>query len=107
MNLPQRKPTRLREYDYSTEGAYFITLCTQNREHIFEIEPVGNDLCVVPQNYIIHKWLKESENKFDNIKIDKYVLINNEGVKKLVDALGGVPVYIEKDMLYDDYTAKL
>ena len=41
------------------------------------------------------------------IKIDKYVLINNEGVKKLVDALGGVPVYIEKDMLYDDYTAKL
>lgn len=41
------------------------------------------------------------------IKIDKYILINNEGVKKLVDALGGVPVYIEKDMNYNDYTAKL
>ena len=32
------------------------------------------------------------------IKINKYVVVNNDGVKKLVDALGGVPVYIEKDM---------
>ena len=41
------------------------------------------------------------------IKINKYVVINNDAVKKLVDALGGVPVYIEKDMFYHDYTAKL
>ena len=41
------------------------------------------------------------------IKIDKYILINNEGVKKLVDALGGVPVYIEKNMYYNDNTAGL
>ena len=41
------------------------------------------------------------------IKIDKYILINNEGVKKLVDALGGVPVYIEKNMYYNDNSAGL
>lgn len=41
------------------------------------------------------------------IKVDKYVLVNNDGVKKLVDALGGVPVYIEKDMYYNDYSGKL
>lgn len=41
------------------------------------------------------------------IKIDKYIIINNDAVKKLVDALGGIPVYIEKDMNYHDYTAKL
>lgn len=41
------------------------------------------------------------------IKVDKYVLVNNDGVKKLVDALGGVPVYIEKDMYYNDYSAGL
>ena len=41
------------------------------------------------------------------IKVDKYVLVNNEGVKKLVDALGGVPVYIEKDMYYNDNAGKL
>ena len=79
MELPKRKPTRLKGYDYGTPGAYFVTICTQNRELLFEIEHVGNDLCVVPpeQNKIIHKWLKETENKFDNIKIDKYVIMPN------------------------------
>jgi len=45
----------------------------------FEIESVGNDLCVVPclQNQIVHKWIKETENKFGNIKIDKYVIMPN------------------------------
>ena len=79
MELPKRKLTRLKGYDYSTPGAYFVTICTQNREPLFEIEDVGNDLCVVPpkQNKIIHNWLKETENKFDNIKIDKYVIMPN------------------------------
>ena len=79
MDLPNRKPTRLKGYDYSQSGAYFVTICTQNRKQYFEIENVGNDLCVVPpeQNRIIHKWLKETENKFNNIKIDKYVIMPN------------------------------
>ncbi len=41
------------------------------------------------------------------VKVNKYVVVNNDGVKKLVDALGGVPVYIEKDMYYHDYSAGL
>ena len=78
MPLPQRKQTRLEKFDYGEIGCYFITLCTQKRQHIFEIEhTVGNDLCVVPpiQNQIIHKWIKETENKFSNIRFDKYVIM--------------------------------
>ena len=41
------------------------------------------------------------------IKINKYVVVNNEGVKKLVDALDGVPVYIEKNMYYNDTSGNL
>ena len=33
--LPQRKPNRLKNYDYSSVGAYFITVCTKNKEKIF------------------------------------------------------------------------
>ena len=79
MELPKRKPTRLKNYDYSSPGSYFVTLCTQNREQIFELDNVGNDLRVVPpiQNSIIHKWMNEVENKFNNIKIDKYVIMPN------------------------------
>jgi len=78
MNLPKRKLNRLNGYDYSTPGAYFVTLCTQGRKIFFEIESVGNDLCVVPpQNQCIHKWIRETETKFKNIKIDKYVIMPN------------------------------
>ena len=31
MNRPQRKHPRLPEYDYSQQGAYFLTVCTKNR----------------------------------------------------------------------------
>lgn len=34
-NLPQRKPLRLADYDYSTAGGYFITICTHERTHHF------------------------------------------------------------------------
>jgi REP element-mobilizing transposase RayT len=33
--LPKRKPNRLRNYDYSQNGAYFITICARDREEIF------------------------------------------------------------------------
>ena len=33
--LPKRKSIRIKDYDYSTPGAYFITVCTANREKIF------------------------------------------------------------------------
>lgn len=34
MGLPKRKHTRLREYDYSQNGAYFVTICTKNKKCI-------------------------------------------------------------------------
>ncbi len=32
--LPKRKPTRLNNFDYSSIGAYFVTICTQDRQPI-------------------------------------------------------------------------
>ena len=33
-NLPKRKPIRIENYDYSTPGAYFITVCVNDRKPI-------------------------------------------------------------------------
>ncbi len=33
MDLHNRKKIRLANYDYSSVGAYFVTLCTKNKEH--------------------------------------------------------------------------
>ena len=48
MEFPDRKAIRMANYDYSTPGAYFITVCTANREKIFR-EIVGSDI-IRPQN---------------------------------------------------------
>lgn len=52
---------------------------------------------------LVKKTLRETFG----IKIDKYVLIHDEAVEKIVDALGGIPIYVEKRMLYHDYAGKL
>ncbi|MBE7704749.1 MAG: LytR family transcriptional regulator [Cyanobacteria bacterium SIG29] len=41
------------------------------------------------------------------IKIHNYVIVNAQGVRKLIDAIGGVPIYVEQDMFYRDYSGKL
>ena len=41
--LPNRKPTRLKSFDYSSAGAYFITICTQNKQKILS-HIVGGDV---------------------------------------------------------------
>lgn len=41
-------------------------------------------------------------NLLDDVTIDRYVRINVQGVEKLVDALGGVTVYVPEDMKYQD-----
>lgn len=41
------------------------------------------------------------------IKIDKYICVHDDGVKEVIDALGGIPIYVEKRMKYDDYAGKL
>lgn len=33
--LPNRRSIRLKNYDYSQKGSYFITIVTQNRKHLF------------------------------------------------------------------------
>ena len=39
--LPQRKNIRLENYDYSSNGCYFITICTHNKVHLFGRYNVG------------------------------------------------------------------
>ena len=50
MDLPKRKPTRLKGYDYSLLGAYFVTICTNNRRELLSNIIVGEGLCALPQN---------------------------------------------------------
>lgn len=45
---------------------------------------------------------KATSELLDGVGIDRYVRVNVQGIEKLIDALGGVTVYIPKDMKYQD-----
>ncbi len=41
------------------------------------------------------------------IRIHNYIIVNSEGIKKLIDAIGGVPIHIDHNMYYNDFSGKL
>ena len=78
-NLPQRRRTRLQNYDYSLPGAYFVTVCTQQRREILS-KIVGDGAPDVPKIELtetgrrVEKILLDSE-KIPGVRIDRYVLM--------------------------------
>jgi len=82
MELPNRKTNRLKDYDYSTAGAYFTTICTQNHAQILS-KIVGEGLCALPSTTLtpIGEIVKGSidyiNTKYNNILVDKYVIMPN------------------------------
>ncbi len=82
MNLPERKSTRLKEYDYSSPGAYFITICVKNHKQLLS-EIVGTGVLDGPQNNlteygkVAEKHLSNMRDFYDTIKIDNYVIMPN------------------------------
>lgn len=77
-----RKPTRLKCFDYSSKGYYFITLCTQNRCNILS-EIVGCGFPDAPQNIltdigkIVDETIEFIDKNNENVCIDKYVIMPN------------------------------
>ncbi len=81
MELPKRKPTRLKDFDYSQNGAYFVTICTKDKQCIFS-EVVGGGALDAPQNIlsetgkIAEKYIL-STNNIPDVAVDKYVIMPN------------------------------
>ena len=79
MENPKRKANRLCEYDYSTNGAYFITLCTQDRKKILS-NIVGGGALDAPEivlteiGKIAHRYILSS-NRIPGIVVDKFIIM--------------------------------
>ena len=50
---------------------------------------------------------KRTLEKTLGIKINHYVMVHDSAVAKIVDAIGGIPIYVEKNMSYHDYSGNL
>ncbi|MBE6827124.1 MAG: transposase [Ruminococcaceae bacterium] len=86
MPLKTRKPNRLPDYDYSQNGAYFITICTKDSKstlsQIAEDTSVGAT-CGRPKiiltkiGEIIEDEIKRLNTVYCGVKVDNYVVMPN------------------------------
>ena len=81
MDLPKRKPLRLKDYDYSQNGAYHITVCTKNKESIL-CKIVGDGLCAVPKTELTDIGMAVEKsidyiNSYPDITVDKFIVMPN------------------------------
>ncbi len=75
-NFPIRKNLRLRDYDYSKNGIYFVTICTKNRkEKLGEIE--NNQIKLSNEGMFAQEYIKNIENIFSGVSIDEYIIMPN------------------------------
>jgi len=72
--IHNRRSVRLQNYDYSSEGAYFVTLCTQNRECLFG-EIVNEQMILNEYGKIVEQCWNDLPNHYDNIVLDAYVIM--------------------------------
>ena len=83
MNIPKRKSPRLKGYDYSLPGAYFITICTKDRKKLLSDIIVGDGVLDVPHNRlsdygkIADKYITQMNEFYNYISVDKYVIMPN------------------------------
>ena len=76
MKFKYYKQYRLPEFDYSSDNGYFITVCTQNREHYFgKIENAEMYFTEIGLE-VEHLFEKVNKN-LDYIKIHHYVVMPN------------------------------
>ena len=79
--LPKRKHPRLKEYDYSTPGVYFVTICTQNRRCILS-RVVGRGLApaaieLTDYGKIAEQELLSLERRYSFLKVHAYAIMPN------------------------------
>jgi putative transposase len=86
MEFKNRKSNRLKNYDYSQNGMYFVTICTKNREKLFG-EVVNGEMMLNYVGKITEQcWLKISIH-FPYISLDKFVIMPNHihGILEIVN----------------------
>src|SRR6266404_2113981 len=68
--------TRLRHWDYSTPGFYFITICTRNREHFFG-QVQDSEMFLNEPGKIADDCWSQIPNHFQNAELGDYIIMPN------------------------------
>lgn len=85
-----RRSIRLKGYDYSKTGAYFITIVTHNRLYLFG-EIINCEMCLNEYGKIAHQCWLDITNHFPHAHLDEFIIMPNHihGII-LLDDIGGI-----------------
>ena len=79
MNFPyhrSRRSLRLKDYDYSQPGGYFLTMVTFQREHLFG-EIIEGTMQLNNAGEIVHEIWEKLSVRYPNINLDEMVIMPN------------------------------
>lgn len=94
-DFPQRKPNRLKGYDYSADGSYFITICTNKHNCILwnnAGENIANlrDIQLSHYGKIVCETILSIEEHYPSVKVDNWAIMPNHiHLIITVDTFGG------------------
>ena len=80
--MEHRKNTRLPGYDYNSPGAYFLTICTQDRKCILS-RIVGTGVLdgpyveLTPYGIVAEKYLRQLNDFYEDLRVEDYVIMPN------------------------------
>ena len=81
--LPKRKNIRLQNYDYSSNGLYFVTICTEEKKPILS-RVVGDDAYIVPKKVVlkpcgvvVEKYINNINKTYKNVSVENYIIMPN------------------------------
>lgn len=103
-----RRSIRLKGYDYSKSGSYFITICAHDRQCLFgDVVGAGSEPAPIGNKKIFSEFAKVQLNEFgeiildtwfnltnhnDNIKLDEFIIMPNHvhGIIMIMDNSKGI-----------------
>lgn len=68
--------TRKPNWDYSSSGWYFVTICTYHRIEWFG-EIINKEMILSQCGQTIDKWWRKLPTKFEHIEINEYIIMPN------------------------------
>lgn len=83
MEHPKRKHPRFKNFDYSSYGYYYVTICTHQRQPILSnivgrgLAPAADE-CIIeltPIGSVVKHQLLDLENRYPYLIIDRYVIM--------------------------------
>ena len=77
----KRKSSRLKNYNYSQNGAYFLTICTKDRKMLLGSVgagvPDGPQICLTEYGEVVENVIHSINDTYAHISIEKYVVMPN------------------------------